>query len=197
MKKFGLILVSLVLSANLHANGISRKDTCEELMRNQWLNQTVMLNINQIGNFPGNWAMASQQIMHNLITHFKNPNLDFAYFEQYFRAHNVPLFLVANSQPIGAGLRVGYSKEMGELKGGPAKYHLWVGVNGQAEADALKASLGISDEENLLRLRETGFIVVDDLQSAKSNPALHVADDQTIDAISQTRVRRPFNPEDN
>ncbi len=197
MKKLTLTLFAFfVLSANLQANGISRNDTCEELLKNQWLTKTIALNINQLAYFPGDWKVASQQIMHGLIAELKNPSLDFAYFEQYFRAHNVPLYLVANSEPLGAGRRVGYSEEMGRLKGSPAKYHLWIGVKSKAEADALKASLGISDEENLLRLKETGFIIAEELQTAQSNRPLSRIYKASFES-PQTQAKRPFNPEDN
>lgn len=196
MKKFGLILISFWVSANLQANGISRNATCQELLNNQWLTANVALNINQLAYFPGDRKVASQQIMHGLIADLKNPNLDFAYFEQYFRAHDVSLYLVANSEPLGKGHRVGYSEEMGKLKGSPAKYHLWVGVKGKAEADALKASLGISDEENLLRLRETGFIIVEQLQTAQSSRPVSRIYRASFES-AQTQGKRPFNPENN
>lgn len=72
-----------------------------------------------------------------------------------------------------------------------------MGVNGKPEADALKKSLGISDEENLLRLKETGFIFAESIEKASANPAISMADEGTVEKVKNVRMQRPFNPEDN
>lgn len=106
----------LLFSTGLRAN-VPRNASCEQLLRDAWLRNVVIQNMNELVHFPGNWAMASQQILLNLMGHFQNPNLDFAFFERFFRQTDVPLFLVANSQTLGAGLCIGYPPVLAKLKG--------------------------------------------------------------------------------
>lgn len=197
MRRRALILICMVfISARLSANEVSREATCDELLHNEWLRVFTIHNLNQLINFPDNWALGSQQIMVNLMVHFQNSNLDFVFFERFFRENNVPLYLVANSLPLPEGLRMGYLPEMAKLKNNSSpQYHLWTGVKGAEEAARMKARLGISDEENLRRLAVTGLIRIDDEEAARKDATTDIAEPQMVKALSQVGVRNPFlNP---
>ena len=138
------VLATSTAAAANHQRHLS----CDQLLASSWVRELVITNLNQLKQFPGQWALASQQIMLSLIGYFNNPNFDLAYFERLFRMEDIPLYLVATSGDPGPGLAVGYPPPLAAIKEGiPAKYWLWVGVRGQDEADRFKASLGISDDE--------------------------------------------------
>jgi hypothetical protein len=199
MRTLVTIFFSLFISSSqLMAVESARHLSCEELLRDLSVQNLIMTNINQVSRFPGNWAMALIQIMAGLIEHFNNPHLDFAFFELFFRMYQVPLYLVANSGTLPSGLRIGYTPALERLKGNTkANYYLWIGVQGKTEADGLKRALGVSDETNIGRLRETGFIMTADIETLKSAPDVMIPESDVLDRVQKIGVQQPPNPRNN
>jgi hypothetical protein len=138
----GILLLFSCLSFSLSAGEVSRFPSCEELLANDGLSAFVWINLaSHLNRAPDQPALAYNQLMMSVIDHYKNPNLDFAYFESYFRKYEIPIYLVANSQPLEMGVSIGPPKLANALDNRLFLYHLWTGLNGKEEADAFKKSL--------------------------------------------------------
>ena len=161
--------------------------SCAQLLDDPAITETVFTNLAQAALFPGHLAASLQHLMAELIAHFNTPNLDFAYFERWFRAKGIRIYLVANSTCLGPAYQTKYPPGLQTLKNGPALYYLWLGLNGKTEADNLKRQLGISEEENLERLKHTGFLVWNEPRGGP-DPDLHLIDEATCDRIRNSSV---------
>lgn len=93
--------------------------------------------------------------MHETFATLNYPALDYGFFEQLFRQRNLPIHLVASEGKPG--------EQFASIKdGSPRKYWIVAHVNREAVAKQQKASLGLSDEENIRRLDQAGLLVPDE-----------------------------------
>ncbi|HVJ65333.1 MAG TPA: hypothetical protein VM901_08770 [Bdellovibrionota bacterium] len=191
---FRSILLALALAFGSQTFAGDAHKSCDELLLDVEVGELVLQNLLRIREYPGNYAAAAQSIMVQLMDHVGNPNLDFHYFERFIRKNNLRLFLVASSERIPANYSIDFTREAQRLARGPAKYYLWIGVNGSAETAEYLRFLGITAEENLERLKDTGVLMVDRLEDLhRDSTAL---DQDTVEQLKQHDLKLPRQPPD-
>jgi hypothetical protein len=180
-----LLFSSLAARANLE---LPAEATCAQLLENKYLTEMVFLNLGELEKYPGHWSAASQRIMMALIEHFSHRELDFAYFEKFFRANDIPLYLVASSEVLQPELGRIYPPALETFKGRTPLYHLWVGIRGKDEADQFKKELGISNGQNLIRLSHTGLLFAENGEKAAATDRVTLFSEGLVNQLAETKV---------
>lgn len=192
-----ILLFALLSGLTAYPGKLPARMTCEQILANQGIAMLILQNVARFQQYPGNYALAANQILLELIAHYDHPAVDFVFMEKLFRKHGFPVWLIANSEAHDPACTIGYPPALEKIKNGrPARYWLWLEILNEEKAAAMKARLGITDEENLERLADAGLLMsksVEDIDPANAD----IADEKTVEAMGEIRVRYPFRPENN
>lgn len=161
-----LVLVSSVARATPAPQHTFAPNYCEEeLLKEPALRALLTANIQHVLDM-GQWAANLSILFVELIKYLEHPAVNFKLFELFLREHpNLRIYLVANPvERSGPTYIVDNSFLCGNIA--PSGRSLWICINGHEEAEALKKEIGITDQENLERLKDTGILVPAPLNAA-------------------------------
>jgi hypothetical protein len=133
--------------------------SCSELLQHQHVNELVYLFfVKALHLGQGDVSSELAEAILNSFSAFSYPALDFAFLERLFRQRGLPIHLVARRPPPGA-LCVSVRD-----CNSPVGYMAAIHLNNEEAARREKEALGLTDEQNLELLSQSGFLVLEQVE---------------------------------